>query len=159
VSYALSAFAQLGSRAELQAFCSLSSENWSHCLTLPMTSSVWISWTTATVMAKARLGFKTQCFKTKTKTDSYKTKTKTKDSFFFHVIFYVILHFKINIIIPNLISCQKTIPRPRRSYKTKTKTETLGIKTKTKTKLQDQDRDLRHQDQDQDQDCSVQDQD
>jgi len=27
------------------------------------------------------------------------------DSFLFHVIFYVILHFKINIIISNLFSC------------------------------------------------------
>jgi len=77
------------------------------------------------------------------------------DSFFFHVIFYTILHFKINIIIPNLFACQKTIPRP--SFKTKT----LGIKTKNKTfkiwsrdvlrpRHQDQDQDLRHQDQEQD---------
>jgi len=58
---------------------------------------------------------------------------KAVDSFFFHVIFYVILHFKIYIIIPNLFSCQKTIPRPKPSFKTKTETKTLGIKTKTKT--------------------------
>jgi len=53
------------------------------------------------------------------------------DSFLFHVIFLVMLHFKINILIPNLFSCRKTIPRSRSSFKTKT--ETLGIKTKTKT--------------------------
>jgi len=40
------------------------------------------------------------------------------DGFFFHVILYIILHFKINIIIPNLFSCYKTILRP--SFKTKT---------------------------------------
>ena len=40
-------------------------------------------------------------------------KYTTSQRFFFHVIFYVSLHFKINIIIPNLFSCQKTIPKPR----------------------------------------------
>jgi len=55
------------------------------------------------------------------------------DSFFIYVIFYVILHFKINIIIPNSFSRQRTIPRPRPSFKTLYK-----------------DRDFRHQDQDQD---------
>jgi len=65
----------------------------------------------------------------------------TFDSFFCHVVVYVVLYFKINIIIPNLFSCQKTRP----SFKTKT--ETLGIKTKTlvfktktlKIRSQDQD--------------------
>jgi len=57
----------------------------------------------------------------------------TFDSFFCHVIVYVVfLYFKINIIIPNLFSCQKTRP----SFKT----ETLGIKTKTfKVRSRDQD--------------------
>jgi len=59
----------------------------------------------------------------------------TFDSFFCHVIVYVVfLYFKINIIIPNLFSCQKTRP----SFKT----ETLGIKTKTKTfKVRSRDQD------------------
>jgi len=57
-------------------------------------------------------------------------------SFFFHVIFYVIVYFKINIIILHLFSCQKTILRP--SFKTKTRT--LVFKTKIfKIRSRDQD--------------------
>jgi len=55
MSYTLPAFAQLDSSAESLTFCSPSSEHWSHCPTLPTTSNVCISWTTATVTTTSML--------------------------------------------------------------------------------------------------------
>ena len=55
-----------------------------------------------------------------------------------HIITMLSIPFLLRYILcyftfPNLFSWQKTIPRPRPSFKTKT--ETLGIKTKGSPKL------------------------